>query len=881
MKTKQNAKVASVFISQPMRLWWELAGRCVWVFLLFGSWALATGPKVLLLDGSQAVHSLNAYSYHYHDVSGKADYATVKNADYLFESSATRFSSHGFSDGVLWLKFTLGNSLAYDQTWVVEVGNPLLDEVIFFTADSPNQEPIVTGDAFPVASRPELTRTYNFPITLPSGMQRTYFVSVRTQGSLQAPLYLRTRGVFEEFKRRETVLFCLYFGMVLALLLYNAFLAIPLRRMGYPCYVFYIASHFLAQLAFTGMAPLFLWPSHPWWTNRALPILVTMATFCGMQFTFKFLNTQALLPRLYYWISRINPIWAALGIALSLFSSYRISAVYVLCFLLFWCAFALAIGVYSLIRKKRQAVFYLLGWGGFLVGVLVNIFRVLGLDISLETATAAMLGGATAELLILSLGLADQINIIAREKAQVVKRLASQNDILRHENTERRKAESALMETRQELENQVIERTKDLANVNKSLLKEIEDHKVTEVQLVAAHQRAEEESLAKSRFLANMSHEIRTPLNAIVGLSELLLDETQEELEDGKRQHYLENIYRSGHHLSQVINQILDLSKIEAGKMDLSMEVVRLPVLVRDVFEVCFQQAQAKGVKLSYRYSDELPEWIQTDHTALRRILLNLVGNAIKFTKEHKRVDLEVSFSEAELIFNVKDQGIGISLARREAIFNAFEQADNTTTREFGGTGLGLAISQKLTQLLGGQIHLSSEEGKGSCFTVTLPLKICDPPVAGGAPKDDSAIRFDPNCVVLVAEDNITNMFVLRALLARVGLSVHHAENGQEAVVMAKELVPDLILMDMHMPVMDGLQATKQIRLQEGTETIPVVAITADAFKEKKAFALSHGLDDYLVKPINFPELVQVLSRFLKKASGNPTEEKIADPQTS
>lgn len=829
----------------------------------------AASPVIRLQAGSYS-QNLTPLVEVWQDPYGTADFDDVllMAEEGLFKPVESRLFSKGFTRKATWFRLRFVNPTQDVGLWYLDVGNPVLDEVVFYQPESNGRyEKIATGDRRNFDTRVENTRTFNFPIEFLPGQLKTIYLKVQTEGSLQVPLILRSERAFDRYKMRDLVLLALYFGFVLALFFYNAFLAVPLWRMGYGCYTVYIATHFLAQLSYTGAGAQLLWPNLPGWSNLAFPLFVNLATFFGIRFTFKFLQADALFPKLAPILAKINVTWALLGVIVSILVPYRHMVFFILPYLLVFCFVALTMGVASLIRRRRQAVFYLIGWTFFLGGVLVNTFRILGLDISLEVSVYAMLLGSVIELTVLSLGLADLINVIGREKATMVQRLEIQNQDLEHENTERRKAEDALHRSRESLEQQVSERTKDLASANESLINEVEEHRQTAAKLMMAHRRAEDESMAKSRFLANMSHEIRTPLNAIVGLSELLLGDRDDSFSSPQKQKFIENIHRSGHHLSQVINHILDLSKIEAGKVDLSLEPVRLEALVRDVFEVGFPQAKSKGVRFSYSIKEGIAEWVKTDHTALRRILLNLVSNAIKFTLPGRKVDFEMSEKDHHLHFVVKDQGIGIPKDRQKVIFNAFEQADNTTTRNYGGTGLGLAISQKLAEVLGGEITLDSQVGKGSVFTVILPYEICTAPESVPTVIQDPDVRFDPDSLVLVAEDNQTNLFVLRALMSRVGLKVHHAENGKVAVQKALTLKPDLILMDMHMPVMDGLEATSLIRNNPETRDIPIVAITADAFKEKRLDALNRGLSDYLVKPINLPELAKVLKKYLEQST--------------
>ncbi|MFZ2989717.1 PAS domain-containing protein [Ideonella sp.] len=397
--------------------------------------------------------------------------------------------------------------------------------------------------------------------------------------------------------------------------------------------------------------------------------------------------------------------------------------------------------------------------------------------------------------------------------------------------------------------------------------------------LQLATDKAEAASRAKSAFLANMSHEIRTPMNAIIGLTHLM----QGEVEDPVQQKRLQGVSDAAQHLLGVISDILDLSKIEAGKMALEQIDFHLPSMVQRMASLVSDRLHAKAIAMETDLTT-LPDWLHGDEIRLSQAVLNLLNNASKFT-EQGTIQLRCVLAErtgAELLvrFEVHDTGIGVAEEQLARLFQPFEQADPSATRRFGGSGLGLAITRRLAELMGGQAGVISELGKGSCFWFTARLQAAQSapttasPALGdigsqvAAPAADRRLRDEhAGARILLVEDNPVNCEVATALLQSVDLSVSVAHDGVQAVQVASTERFDLILMDVHMPHMDGLAATRAIRQHGASARSPIVAMTASAFEEDRAACMAAGMNDHIVKPVEPQRLYATMLRWLERAA--------------
>ncbi len=776
---------------------------------------------------------------------------SVENPNHLWVKSQAEVPSFGYTSSSYWFRLRLLGPLP-PGPWIFEISYPPLDHISFYsrTGDGPWLSK-QSGDQFQFHQRDMNYRNPTFVVS--AGEIKEVYIRVKSMGVLKMPLTLWHSGTFTEQATQATLAYGLYFGIMLVMVLYNLFIYISIRQVSYLYYVLYIASYGLAMFALNGFAFQYMWPSRPELNSFMVPVLEALSLGTLAVFMASYLSTRKQTPRLHFVLNMLM-IYSLATVASAFILGYDLAIKMVTFGVLFFVVFVFIASIVRLRMGYRPAKYFLIAFSSMLIGTFLFALASAGLLPSNFITDNGLQIGSLMEVVLLSLGLADRIKL-DQEQADAIN--------------------IKLIKSLKQSEQEQIENRIKIERLNENLI---------------------EKDRARTIFFQNTSHELRTPLNGVIGYIDLLqrghYGETRQEMLEK-----LEKVRSLTESLKLQVNTILDLAKSQTGTLKLNSSRIPLDEIKEEAI-VLAESLQIRRPNLFFQSQvswlpSERPIFIN-DHDHLMTIIRNLLGNAFKFhdrdRPNHVQMDLE---SKAEcLIIRISDTGLGIAEENHQRIFEEFKQVDEGSRRSFEGTGLGLAMVKQIVDLMQGSIHVQSQLGQGSTFTVTLPEQLvvqlerprATPDQLGSIPLLVTVDLSKPAEVaqtgtiavlaktlepfdIVVIDDNDVNCDVIEAILSHQHYPVEIFTDSREGLARIKRQKPDLLLLDLMMPGLSGEDILLEIRQSPELRNIPVILLTARASQEDRLLGLAMGADDYMAKPLLSEEVVLRVRNTLSRTS--------------
>ncbi len=815
------------------------------LLFLIGVWSCATlWATPITLDASTSAITLSKDIQYFADPS--LEY-TLTDIQYEEKRGVNRWQkangfipNYGFTKAAYWVKVDLNNHTD-QKDWILHFEYPLMDVLQLYTPNAQNQYRLqyTTGDAYAFSQRPIKDRGFALPISITPQQTQSIYLRLQSRDSMIISMSLLTPDAFRAEQQNESFWFGMYYGAVLIILLFNAYLYLILKDKNHLHYVAVLGCYALIELSLNGMGTVYFWGDFPEVAKRIRPFAISLFALASFTLTKSFLGIkQVILGKM-----NLDPLFLGfivLTLVGAIIFPFTLSIQLSMMIAFITAPIMYGAGVYTWQQGSRLGKYFTLGWSGLVLGGMVNVLRAFDiLPVNFWTTYGAQLGSIST-LLILNSALTDRMRLLQQENDKSQQLRLSQQE-----------------ETNRLLDQKVRDRTEAL------LLKTEEAER--------AKQQAETAVKAKSEFLANMSHEVRTPMNGMIGMTQLLADTPL----NVEQKHYINTIQSSSEALLRIINDILDYSKIEAGKLDIEHTNFNLHQLLKECVSLFVLPAKERGLPIKTEIMPNVPCWMVGDPTRVRQVIINMLGNAYKFT-ERGTVTLRAYLRENKgadgvfIQFEVQDTGIGITTEQRERLFQSFSQADSSVTRKYGGTGLGLAISRSLVRLMNGDIGVKSIPSQGSIFWFYVQMSHgTEPNQTQVTQKTKTKPNNDyPNLsglTVLIAEDNPINQMVIVGMLKKYNIVATVASDGLDAlqVLMASQDMFDVVLMDCEMPNMDGYTATRRIRAWElQQQHIPtlIYGVSAHALAEYQQQGIDSGMNGFIVKPLKQEDLSKALT---------------------